>query len=85
MGAKHDVRISLKRHPGADEGLLDAYDRTWDTYAVIATKTSRNVVQLAYRQALAANPEMTAEAFAGYYRIVTATARTSALARTVSL
>jgi len=84
-GSKHDVRISFKRYPGADEGLLYAYDKTWDTYAVIATKTSRNLVQLAYRQALAANPDMTAETFAGYHRIVTATARTSAVARAVSL
>lgn len=84
-GANRDVRISFKRQPGADDGLLYAYDKTWDTYAVIATTTSRNQVQLAYRQALAANPDMTAKAFAGYHHIVAAAAQTSALARAVSL
>lgn len=84
-GANRDIRISFKRHPGANVGLLYAYDKTWDTYAVIADKTSRNQVQLAYRQALTTNPDMTAEDFAHIHQIVTAATQTAALARVVSL
>lgn len=84
-GDNRDVRISFKRHPGDHEGLLYAYDKTWDTYAVISPGTNRTIVQRAYQQALAANPEMTAEAFAGYHHIVTTAAHTAARARAVSL
>lgn len=84
-GDNRDVRISFKRQPGDHEGLLYAYDKTWDTYAVISPSTSRTVVQRAYQQALAANPEMTAEVFAGYHHIVTTAAHTAARARAVSL
>lgn len=84
-GANRDIRISFKRRPGATDGLLYAYDKTWDTYAVIADKTSRNVVLLAYRQALAANPEMPTGDFAHIHQIVTAARQTAALAPAVSL
>ena len=84
-GAKHDVRISFKRHAGAIEGLLYAYDKTWDTYAVIAVTTSRTVVQQTYRRALATNPDMTAEDFARHHHTIAAAARTRARARAVSL
>ncbi|WP_404385304.1 hypothetical protein LL946_04785 [Knoellia locipacati] len=84
-GTNRDIRISFKRQPGATEGLLYAYDKTWDTYAVIADKTNRTLVQLAYRQALAANPDMTAENFAHIHQIVTAAGQTAALAPAVSL
>lgn len=84
-GDNRDVRISFKRQPGDHEGLLYAYDKTWDTYAVISPRTHRTIVQRAYQQALAANPEMTAETFAGYHHIVTTAAHTAARARAVSL
>lgn len=84
-GTNHDIRISFKRHPGATEGLLYAYDKTWDTYTVIAARTSRHQVQLTFRQALAANPDMTAENFAHIHEIVTAAAQSATLASAVSL
>lgn len=84
-GTNHDIRVSFKRHPGATEGLLYAYDKTWDTYAVIAPTTSRNQVQLTFRQAHAANPHMSAENFAHIHHIVTAATQSATLAPAVSL
>ena len=84
-GTKHDVRISLKRRPGDQNGLLYAYDRTWDTYAVIADTTSRTLVHETFRRALATNPDMTAEEFGRHHHSITAAERTTALARAVSL
>ena len=35
-GAAGNQRISFRRHSGATEGMLYAYDPTWDEYALIA-------------------------------------------------
>jgi hypothetical protein len=44
-GAAGDQRISLRHPPGADRGLLYAYDPTWDEYAVLSTGASVQAVQ----------------------------------------
>ncbi|KGN37317.1 hypothetical protein [Knoellia subterranea] len=84
-GPKHDLRISFKRQPGADQGLLYAYDKTWDTYAVIAVTTSRTLAQQTFRRALETNPDMTADDFARHHETLRTAARTRNMARTVSL
>jgi len=40
-GAAGDQRISLRHPPGADSGLLYAYDPTWDEYAMLAESADR--------------------------------------------
>jgi hypothetical protein len=53
--------------------------------AVIAVRTSRTLVQQSYGRALATNPDITAEDFARHHHTITAAARTTAIARSVSL
>ena len=56
----HDgqVRISLRRAPGTDTGLLYAYDQLWDEYAVLAHPVSGDVVRAAFHTALATDEHM---------------------------
>ncbi|MEO8185596.1 MAG: hypothetical protein ABI895_42875 [Deltaproteobacteria bacterium] len=46
-------------------GLVYAYDLTWDEYAVLATDLPVAAVELLLDRALAIDPRMSAEVFAG--------------------
>ena len=63
-GAAGDQRISLRHPPGADSGLLYAYDPTWDEYAVLSRAASVQAVQAAFTQAVATDPHMAVTDFA---------------------
>ena len=63
-GAAGDQRISLRHPPGADRGLLYAYDPTWDEYAVLSRAASVQAVQAAFTQAVATDPHMAVTDFA---------------------
>jgi hypothetical protein len=63
-GAAGDQRISLHHSPGADSGLLYAYDPTWDEYAVLSRAASVQAVQSAFTQAVATDPHMAVTDFA---------------------
>ncbi|MEP6650447.1 MAG: hypothetical protein ABJA74_11140 [Lapillicoccus sp.] len=63
-GAAGDQRISLRHPPGADSGLLYAYDPTWDEYAVLSRTASVQAVQAAFTQAVATDPHMAVTDFA---------------------
>ena len=51
-GAAGDQRVSLRREPGAAEGLLYAYDPTWDEYALLQRRVPTAVVDRAFATAL---------------------------------
>lgn len=53
-----DVRISLRRTPGTDTGLLYAYDQLWDEYAVLANPIAGSVARAAFHTALATDDHM---------------------------
>lgn len=55
-GPRCDIRISHRRPPNGASGLLYAYDRTWDEYAVLHPAASVAEVDRAYRNALARDP-----------------------------
>ena len=57
-GPGGQVRISLRRAPGTDTGLLYAYDQLWDEYAVLADPVSGSVVRAAFHTALATDEHM---------------------------
>jgi len=63
-GAAGDQRISLRHPPGADSGLLYAYDPTWDEYAVLSGAASVQAVEAAFTQAVATDPHMAVTDFA---------------------
>ena len=63
-GAAGDQRISLRHPPGADSGLLYAYDPTWDEYAVLSRAASVQALQAAFTQAVATDPHMAVTDFA---------------------
>jgi hypothetical protein len=51
-GERREQRISLRRQPGDQSGLLYAYDPTWDEYAVLARDVPEPAVEAAFTQAL---------------------------------
>ena len=51
-GQRREQRIALRCMPGADRGLLFAYDPLWDEYAVLAHDMHVAAVEAAFMQAL---------------------------------
>lgn len=47
-GRSRSTRISWRRLPDCDQGLLYAFDTVWDEYAVLADPVHRDVVREAY-------------------------------------
>lgn len=48
-GDGRDTRISCRREPDATRGLLYAYNRTWDEYAILADNISVQHVETVYK------------------------------------
>lgn len=67
-GERREQRISLRRHPDADRGLLYAYDPTWDEYALLAQDVPQAAVEAAFTQALDIDTHMHVLAFAELVR-----------------
>lgn len=74
-GPRSDIRISHRRPLDGTSGLLYAYDRTWDEYAVLHPAASVADAERAYRKALARDPHLPIGDFVDILR------RTSALRR----
>ena len=65
-GSRSDQRISLRLDgDGATHGLLYAYDKTWQEYAVLSTNAPRAAVDRAYAHALDTDSHLPVEDFAG--------------------
>ena len=65
-GPRHDQRISHRRAAlDSPTGLLYAYDRTWDEYAMLANDVPATAVEAVINHALAGDMPMSAEVFAG--------------------
>jgi hypothetical protein len=62
-GQRRDVRITLRKEPGAPIGMLYAYDATWDEYALLHAAVATAVVDAAFAQALHDDPGMPVEQF----------------------
>jgi hypothetical protein len=63
-GERHEQRISLRCTANATEGLLYAYDPTWDEYAVISTRAPADAVETTFAQAVQVDVHMTVPQFA---------------------
>lgn len=63
-GRSGDQRISLRREPGATEGMLYAYDPTWDEYALLRDRVPTDVVDRAFAAALRHGEHIPVEHFA---------------------
>lgn len=63
-GRNHDQRISLRRTPDATEGMLYAYDRTWDEYALLQRRVPVADVRTVFLEAAARDPHLPVEDFA---------------------
>lgn len=66
-GERHEQRITLRRTANTNEGLLYAYDPTWDEYAVISTRAPVDAVEAAFTQAVQVDVHMTVPRFAEIY------------------
>ena len=66
-GERHEQRITLRRAANAHEGLLYAYDPTWDEYAVISTRAPADAVEAAFAQAVQVDVHMSVPQFAELY------------------
>ena len=66
-GERHEQRITLRRTANAHEGLLYAYDPTWDEYAVISTRAPADAVEAAFAQAVQVDVHMSVPQFAELY------------------
>ena len=66
-GERHEQRITLRRTANTNEGLLYAYDPTWDEYAVISTRAPADAVEAAIAQAVQVDVHMTVPEFAEIY------------------
>ena len=65
-GPRHDQRISHRRAAlDCPTGLLYAYDRAWDEYAMLANDVPATAVEAVINHALAGDMPMSAEVFAG--------------------
>jgi len=65
-GAQHDIRLSHRRsHDGSDgsDGLLYAYDRTWDEYTILADTIDVDTVEAVVAAALALDPHLPVDRF----------------------
>lgn len=65
-GPQATQRISLRRTPGADAGLLYAYDPLWDEYAVLATHATVDAVRATVEQAKASGNQLSLADFARF-------------------
>jgi hypothetical protein len=63
-GARNNQRISLRHGTDTSEGLLYAYDRTWDEYAVLQHRISTVAVSQVFREALRRDEHLPVEDFA---------------------
>ena len=63
-GERHEQRISLRRTADANDGLLYAYDPTWDEYALISTHAPADAVEATFAQAVQVDVHMTVPQFA---------------------
>ncbi len=63
-GEAGNQRISFRRLPGAAEGMLYAYDPTWDEYALIERHVPTRVVADVFIQALRRDEHLALEDFA---------------------
>ncbi len=63
-GAQQDIRLSHRRPRDGTDGLLYAYDRTWDEYTVLADTIDANTVETAVAAALALDPHLPGDRFA---------------------
>lgn len=66
-GERHEQRITLRRTATTNEGLLYAYDPTWDEYAVISTRAPADAVEAAFAQAVQVDVHMSVPQFAELY------------------
>ena len=66
-GERHEQRITLRRTATTHEGLLYAYDPTWDEYAVISTRAPADAVEAAFAQAAQGDVHMSVPQFAELY------------------
>ena len=62
-GSNRDQRVSLRVELGGDEGLLYAYDPTWDEYAVIGTDVPLAAVKDAFARALQVGDQLALQDF----------------------
>lgn len=63
-GTSGNQRISLRHTADASDGLLYAYDRTWDEYAVLQHRIPTVVVSQVFREALRRDDHLPVEEFA---------------------
>ena len=84
-GATGNQRISFRRPTGATEGMLYAYDPTWDEYALIARHVPVNVVSSAFVEALRRDEHLPLEDFARLIRDGLSRAQAERELRTVGI
>ena len=84
-GATGNQRISFRRPTGATEGMLYAYDPTWDEYALIARHVPVNVVSSAFVEAFRRDEHLPLEDFARLIRDKLSRAHTDRELRTVGI
>lgn len=84
-GANGNQRISFRRSTGATEGMLYAYDPTWDEYALITRHVPVNVVSSAFVEALRRDEHLPLEDFAHLIRDGLARAQTDRELRMVGI
>jgi hypothetical protein len=84
-GATGNQRISFRRPTSATEGMLYAYDPTWDEYALIARHVPVNVVSSAFVEALRRDEHLPLEDFTHLIRDGLARAQAEKELRTVGI
>ena len=57
-GPRRDIRICHRLTSGPSTGLLYAYDRTWDEYAVLAPNAHVEAVAATFHAALEVDPHL---------------------------
>ena len=62
-GDGRDTRISCRREPDATRGLLYAYNRTWDEYAVLSDSISVQHVETVYKATVLGDGHPSLDAF----------------------
>ncbi len=55
-GHRRDIRVSHRRQRGGGSGMLYAYDRTWDEYAVLGRDVPTSTAEQVRDAALASDP-----------------------------
>lgn len=67
-GARRDIRISHRLAAGATTGLLYAYDRTWDEYAILDPAAHVETVARTFHAALDTDPHLPLAEFVNVLR-----------------